>query len=172
MSHPRRKAAAGLRVALLVALPAAGCSGSSGSPAVATAPAPVSTVARLSIALSGAPSFSVEQSATTYPIALRAFRGDGTLITGGYAQQVIVVLIPPPCMSGLGLQGGFSPTQPVYVPVTTGVCPPGTSAPFGATAVASSSTAIALTWDGTPISSSGELYAYANDVPQVTLTFP
>lgn len=157
------------RFALLIAVTATGCSGSTAAPAPTRAPA---SVASLSIALSGAPSFSVARSATTYPIILQAFRGDGMLITGNYAQQVVVVLIPPECEPGLGLQGGSAPTQPVFVPVTTGVCPPGEDAPISATAATSSSTSIALTWDGTAITANGSLYAYATGVPQVTLTLP
>jgi len=164
---------------LLVALVAAGCSGSNPTPAplptAAPSPSPSPTpaqVASLSIALSGAPSFATAQPATTYPIVLKAFDGDGRLITGAYAQQVIVVLSPPLCEADLGLQGGFTPTGPIYVPVTTGVCAPGTTAPYSATAVMSSSTAIALTWDGTPVNEPGLLEAYATGVPEVTLPLP
>jgi hypothetical protein len=80
------------------------------------------------------------------------------------------VLSPPLCQPGLGLQGGTTPKGPIYVPVAVGVCGPGMSAPFSATAVTSSSTAIALTWNGTPLSAGAILYAYATNVPQVSLT--
>jgi hypothetical protein len=133
-------------------------------------PIPLSS---LSISLSGAPSFSTAESATTYPIDLRAYGADGTLITGNYAQQVIVVLVPPSCSSSnFGLEGGVAPNGVVYYPVTTGVCSPGTDSPPSATAVNSSSTTLSLTWNGTPTMYSGELEAYAMGVPTVTFTFP
>jgi hypothetical protein len=147
----------------------AGCSGSS-APAGIAAP---STVSSVSISVAGTPSFSIAQSATTYPIDVRAYRADGTFITGAYAQQVIVVLVPPACSSSnFGLQGGVPPTAIVYYPVTTGVCSPGTDSPPSATALTSSSTTIALNWNGTPTTSAGELEAYATGVPTATVTFP
>ncbi len=165
-----------LPLLFLVALSVAGCSGSTvASAAVATA-MPTSTpvtVSSLSISVPGAPSFSTAASATTYPIDLRAYGTDGTFITGDYAQQVIVVLIPPSCSSSsFGLQGGVPPTGIVYYPIMTGVCPPGTGSPPSSTAVTSGSMALGLTWNGTPATSSGELEAYATGVPTVTVTFP
>jgi hypothetical protein len=160
------KAAFGHGLFLLIATATAGCSGSpanQGAPPVAAA-----SVASLSIALSGAPTFSTAQAAATYPIVLRAYRSDGSLINGKYAQQIVVVLVPQ-CQSGLGLQGGSAPIGAYYVPVTVGVCPPGENVPFTATAVTSSSTAIALTWNGTPIGTDAELYASGTNVPPVTL---
>jgi hypothetical protein len=146
-----------------------GCSGPSGG-ATPTAP---STVASLSLALEGAPSLTAAQSPATYPIVLHAYRSDGTLIVGSYAQQVVVVLDPPLCVTGLGLQGGSPPTQPVTVPVTPGICGPGFGGPdYSSTAVMSSSDSISLTWNGSPIGSSGTLSAYAKNVPEATLTFP
>lgn len=147
----------------------AGCSGPSGG----AAPIAPSTVASLSLALEGAPSLTAAQSPATYPIVLHAYRSDGSLIVGNYAQQVVVLLDPPLCDTGLGLQGGSPPTQPVAVPVSPGICGPGLAGPdYSSTAVMSSSDSISLTWNGSPIGSSGTLTAYAKNVPQATLTFP
>jgi hypothetical protein len=157
------------RLLFLFVTALAGCSGSSGG----TMPAEPSKVASLSLALEGSPSLTVPQSSATFPIMLHAYRSDGSLIVGSYAQEVDIVLAPPLCVTGLGLQGGSTPTQPIYVPVGTGVCGPGAESPnYSATAVTSSSDAIALTWNGSPIGSSGTLTAYAKNVPTVTLTFP
>ncbi len=150
---------------------AAGCSGPSGSSA--PTPVPVSSVASLSLTLEGAPSLTVAQSATTYPIVVRAFRSDGTLIGGDYAQEVVVLLSPPGCVTSLALSGGSPPTVAIPVPASPGLCGPGTTgADFSVTATTSSSTALSLTWNGTPIGSPGILYAYAKGVPQVSVPVP
>jgi len=157
-----------LRLLFSFAIVIAGCSGPSG--VTPTAP---STVASLSLAIVGTPSLTVAESPATYPIVLRAYRSDGSLIVGSYAQQVVLLLAPPLCVTGLGLQGGSPPSQPIGVPVTTGFCGPGTVSPtYSSTAVTSSSDAIAVTWNGVPIGSSATLTAFAKNVPQAKLTFP
>jgi hypothetical protein len=161
------------RTIAAVAFLAAGCSGPSGSSTPGPTPVPVSSVASLSLTLAGAPSLTVAQSATTYPIVVHAFRSDGTLIAGDYAQEVIVLLSPPGCVTGLGLAGGSPPTETVPVIVSPGLCGPGIAGPhYSVTSTSSSSTALSLTWNGTPIGSPGTLTAYAKGVPQVSVPVP
>jgi len=154
------------RTALSVVALLVGCSSSSVPPPIVT-----STIARLSMALVGAPEAN---TAATFPVQLHAYRADGTEFTGAYPAPVTVTL-DAGCDFALATSASALTAASFVDPAAPGslFCPNvSTVPPPPSVTITSGGATLLLGWNGGFVPPNVHLTASTPSAPAASLTFP